>query len=70
MRTGMLLSAVALCLLETAQIPAQQPPAKKTSSSRLKRSTEVATTTGEGYPSSLPVTLTNIGSVPLTMPAL
>lgn len=47
---------------------AQDRPQPPWAPVQLDISAEVATTTAEGYPSSLRVTLTNVGSDPVTMP--
>lgn len=70
MRSRLLLSAVVLFLPATAQLLAQKAPRPPANSGKLELSSEVATTTEEGCPSSVRVTITNVGYTPAIMPTL
>jgi hypothetical protein len=62
------LTAVALCIGCQAIAGAQQKPEKSPNPARLELTAEVATTTEEGYPAVLRITLTNAGNVAVDMP--
>lgn len=66
MRCG---TTAAMCLMATMACAQRTRPAPS-ASSRLQLSVEVATTTEEGTPSSVQVTITNIASAPAIMPVL
>ncbi len=62
------LPACALMLVTAASAAAQNVPRILMPQAPLKLTAEVATTTDEGYPSSLRVTLTNTGGMSISMP--
>jgi hypothetical protein len=61
-----ILAVVVLCVPGLAQTKAQKPQ----SLARLEMSMEIGTTDDDGYPSSLRITVTNVGGTPVDMPVL
>jgi hypothetical protein len=67
---GRFLILVLTGLMVFGSAVAQGKPPKAESLAKLELTVEVATTDDDGYPSSLRITITNVGGVPVDMPML